>query len=91
VPSAYFSRNNLGLYDMIGNAAEWVQDCWNPSHQGAPRDARARISGDCTRRVVRGGSWASTPGTTRSAARLAQPHGYRASDVGFRLARSPAP
>jgi formylglycine-generating enzyme required for sulfatase activity/uncharacterized caspase-like protein len=86
----YFGRNNFSLYDMLGNAAEWVQDCWNPNHQGASRDSRARLSGDCTRHVVRGGSWASSPSLVRSAARIAQPHGYRASDLGFRLARSPA-
>jgi formylglycine-generating enzyme required for sulfatase activity/uncharacterized caspase-like protein len=91
VPGGYFSRNNFGLYDMIGNAAEWVQDCWNPSHQGAPADARARNSGDCTRRVVRGGSWASKAASIRSAARAVQPHAYRAADLGFRIARTPPP
>ncbi len=91
VPGGYFSSNNFGLYDMVGNAAEWVQDCWNPGHQGAAADARARLSGDCTRRVVRGGSWASKAAAIRSAARAAQPHAYRAADLGFRIARTPAP
>lgn len=87
----WFGRNNFGLYDMLGNAAEWVQDCWNPNHDGAPADGSARNSGDCRRRVVRGGSWASPPAQVRSAARLAQPASYRASDLGFRLARTYAP
>ncbi len=91
VPGGYFSSNNFGLYDMVGNAAEWVQDCWNASHQGAAADARARLGGDCTRRVVRGGSWASKASAIRSAARAAQPHAYRAADLGFRIARTPAP
>lgn len=91
VPGGYFSRNNFSLYDMIGNAAEWVQDCWNASHAGAAADARARNAGDCTRRVVRGGSWASKPASIRSAARGAQPHAYRAADLGFRIARSAPP
>ena len=73
---------------MLGNAAEWVQDCWNPNHNSAPRDSRARSQGDCTRRVVRGGSWASTPGSIRSAARTSQAVSYRASDLGFRIART---
>ena len=88
VPGGYFGRNNFSLYDMLGNAAEWVQDCWNPNHNSAPRDSRARSQGDCTRRVVRGGSWASTPGSIRSAARTSQPVSYRASDLGFRIART---
>jgi formylglycine-generating enzyme required for sulfatase activity len=87
VPSAYFARNNFGLYDMLGNAAEWTQDCWNTSHVGAPADGRVR-GGDCSRRVVRGGSWASAQSTIRSAARLSQPASYRAADLGFRVARS---
>lgn len=88
VPGGYFSRNNFGLVDMMGNVAEWTQDCWNPNHTGAPRDAKPRISGDCTRHVVRGGSWASSQASIRSAARLAQPRSYRAADLGFRLARA---
>lgn len=74
VPGGYFSRNNFSLYGMLGNAAEWMQDCWNASHHGAPRDGRVRTSGDCTKRLVRGSSWASTPATIRSAARQAQGH-----------------
>jgi formylglycine-generating enzyme required for sulfatase activity len=88
VPGAYFGKNNFGLYDMMGNAAEWTQDCWNPSHAGAPADGRAR-GGDCTRHVVRGGSWASTQASIRSAARQGEQTSYRAADLGFRIARTP--
>ena len=86
----WFGRDNLSLYDMLGNAAEWVADCWAPSHEGAPGDASPRLNGpalDCARRVVRGGSWASPQAQVRSAARLPQAASYRASDLGFRLAR----
>jgi sulfatase modifying factor 1 len=88
VPGGYYSRNNFGLYDMIGNVAEWTQDCWNPNHAGAAQDARPRTTGDCSRRVVRGGSWASAPHTVRSAARQGLPLNYRSADLGFRIARS---
>jgi formylglycine-generating enzyme required for sulfatase activity len=89
VPGGYYGRNNFSLYDMMGNAAEWTQDCWNPSHAGALRDSRSRSSGDCARHVVRGGSWASAPATIRSAARQSQAQTYRAADLGLRLARTP--
>ncbi len=87
----WFGRNNFSLYDMLGNAAEWVQDCWNPNHEGAPNDGSTRNSGDCNRHVVRGGSWASSPAQVRSAARVSQPSSYRAADLGFRIARTYAP
>jgi formylglycine-generating enzyme required for sulfatase activity len=73
---------------MIGNVSEWTQDCWNPSHAGAPLDGKARLSGDCSQRVIRGGSWSSGPVYARSAARQKNPASYRASDLGFRLART---
>jgi formylglycine-generating enzyme required for sulfatase activity len=84
----WFGRNNFSLYDMLGNAAEWVQDCWNPNHDGALADGSTRNSGDCGRHVVRGGSWASSPAQVRSAARTSQASSYRASDLGFRIART---
>lgn len=49
--------NNYGLYDMYGNVWEWTLDCWNTSYEGAPTDGSAWTSGDCSMRVVRGGSW----------------------------------
>ena len=52
-----FKANGWGLYDMHGNVWEWVQDCWNDNYEGAPTDGTAWLSGDCDRRVLRGGSW----------------------------------
>ena len=54
---------------MHGNVWEWVEDCWNESYEGAPDDGSAWISGDCARRVVRGGSWNDPPRNLRSASR----------------------
>ena len=49
--------NAFGLYDMYGNVWEWTSDCWNTGYTGAPSDASAWTAGDCSVRVVRGGSW----------------------------------
>ena len=54
-----FPPNPFGLHDTAGNVAEWIADCWNPSYQGAPDDGSAWTTGDCTQRVVRGGSFES--------------------------------
>ena len=55
-----FRANALGLHDMLGNAEEWVADCWHDNYWGAPGDQRPR-SGDCANHAVRGGAWDSTP------------------------------
>ena len=80
--------NELGLYDMSGNVGEWVEDCWNNSYRDAPSDGRARKSGNCSSRVVRGGSWGDYPRHIRSAFRVRVDAGGRGSILGFRVART---
>ena len=87
-PVASFTANAFGLYDMHGNAWEWTQDCWNGSYQGAPSDGTAWLSGNCSRRVLRGGSWNDVPNVLRSANRYYNATGDRGSYYGFRLART---
>ena len=52
-----YSPNAWGLYDVHGNAAEWVQDCWHDSYTGAPTDGSAWEQ-NCTANtgVSRGGA-----------------------------------
>ena len=82
-----YQPNSFGLYDMHGNAWEWVQDCWNNSYAGAPTDGRAWTLGDCSLRVIRGGSWDNFPGHLRSAVRYRPSRSYRGGTLGFRLAQ----
>ena len=82
-----YAANPWGLHDMHGNAAEWTADCWHEDHLGAPPDAIARLAGDCSRRVVRGGSYATPPRAIRSAARVGRQADERYLDVGFRVLR----
>ncbi len=87
-PVGQKQANELGLYDLSGNVWEWVQDCWNSSYTGAPSDGRAWERGDCSRRVLRGGSWYSEPRTIRSANRYRYTAVNRNNNHGFRIARS---
>ena len=87
-PVGQKQANELGLHDLSGNVWEWIQDCWNESYIGAPRDGRAWESGDCSRRVLRGGSWAEAPRNLRSANRSSSTASNRFVVIGFRLARS---
>ncbi|MDA1101881.1 MAG: SUMF1/EgtB/PvdO family nonheme iron enzyme, partial [Proteobacteria bacterium] len=62
---------------------------WHESYQGAPTDGSAWTSGgDCSRRVLRGGSWVSRSRFLRAALRFGYGTGVRSSDNGFRLART---
>ena len=89
-PVGSYRPNAFGLYDMEGNAFEWVEDCWAHNYQGAPADGSARTAGaDCANRVNRGGSWTSIPTGLRSAHRgLDNFENTRVVDLGFRVTRS---
>lgn len=82
-----FKPNPWGLFDMHGNVAEWVADCWQDTYDGAATDGSAVKSEDCRRRVIRGGSWRSGPSALRSAARNNAPPGVARATLGFRVAR----
>ena len=91
-PAGSYPPNAFGLHDMHGNVWEWVEDCWNPSHAGAPANGGARLSGDCNWRVLRGGSWLNGPESLRSAARFRTSPEERAYYInGFRVALTLAP
>jgi formylglycine-generating enzyme required for sulfatase activity len=89
-PVGSFSANKFGLYDMVGNVWEWVEDCYHADYNGAPQDGSARTeAADCSRRVVRGGGWYITPDYLRSAHRdWDQPALGRRFDMGFRVGRT---
>ena len=88
-PVGSFGANGFGLHDILGNAWEWVLDCWNENYTDAPSDGQAWEGGDCSRRVLRGGSWIDSPRDLRSAIRGGYtPAVIRSPDSGFRIARS---
>ena len=86
-PAGSFPANAWGLHDLHGNVWEWVQDCWKDSYEGAPTDGSAWTSGDCSQRVVRGGSWFGNPWSLRSAFRGGSARAVRGNNLGFRLAQ----
>jgi formylglycine-generating enzyme required for sulfatase activity len=90
-PVARFSKNPFGLSDMLGNVGEWIQDCWHENYNDAPTDGSTWLeknSGDCNRRVVRGGSWIFKPQYLRSAFRGRYGTDDAYNILGFRIARA---
>jgi formylglycine-generating enzyme required for sulfatase activity len=89
-PVTRFGDNRFLLHDMGGNVYQWVQDCYVASYPPGSGDASVAVTtGDCSARVLRGGSWDGTPQHLRAANRGGNTPGIRFGSIGFRLARTP--
>jgi formylglycine-generating enzyme required for sulfatase activity len=88
MPVDSFAPNAWGLYNVHGNVKEWVQDCWHDSYLGAPRDGSGWTTGECNRRVFRGGSWFWGARDLRAAYRFWAESKFRAFTLGFRVGRT---
>jgi formylglycine-generating enzyme required for sulfatase activity len=88
-PAGSFLPNAFGLYDMHGNAFQWVEDCYHDSYKATPADGSATTTGDCSRRLQRGGAWTTPAQGLRSARRNNSES--RGDTSGVRVARTLTP
>jgi formylglycine-generating enzyme required for sulfatase activity len=66
-PVDSYAPNKFGLYQVHGNVWEWTQDCDNKHYSvDTPVDGSPWLEGDCTRRIVRGGTWSWSANVMRS-------------------------
>ncbi len=87
-PVGRFAPNAFGLFDMIGNVWEWVEDCYTMPHlAGAPVDGSAQVTNGCDRRGTKGGAWMSSVDRQRPAFRGRDPVDRISQIFGFRVAR----
>jgi formylglycine-generating enzyme required for sulfatase activity len=87
-PVGQFPPNAWDLYDMHGNVWEWVEDCWHANYEVAPPNGlawRETNDGDCSSRVLRGGSWNYFLDSARCASRYRLNPTDRYYSVGFRV------
>jgi formylglycine-generating enzyme required for sulfatase activity len=91
MPVDAYDGNPWGLFQVHGNVWEWTADCWNNTHTDNPGNGAARLTGECERRVVRGGAWYDNPRDLRAAFRTGFTVGSRNDMLGFRVARSIRP
>ena len=88
VDSGEEGRSPYGMHHMAGNAAEWVEDWFGIDYYATMPDRNPHGPANGRYKVVRGGSWKSSPALLRTATRGGASPDQRAATIGFRCARS---
>jgi formylglycine-generating enzyme required for sulfatase activity len=84
-PVGSYPPNSLGLYDMSGNAWEWVSDKY-AQYESEPQMNPYITAGD--KHALRGGRWGGDANEIRVFHRAPYPRNDRCNNSGFRIARS---
>jgi formylglycine-generating enzyme required for sulfatase activity len=82
-----YQPNAWGLFQVHGNVAEWVEDCWTTTMARASVSPAAVVLPNCKDHVLRGGAWSYPKTALRAAFREHAPADGRYNHVGFRVAR----
>lgn len=98
-PAGQRKPNGFGIYDLYGNVSEWCEDVYNPTYYqaSAATDPHGPPNpGKDVKRVIRGGSWQSSPEQCRAASRQGERTGdtdacFSTDFCGFRCVRRPTP
>jgi len=88
-------ENGFGICDLYGNVSEWCEDVYSPTYyrESPPSDPHGPLSpGKDVKRVIRGGSWKSSPNQCRATFRQGERTGdtdacFSTDYCGFRCVR----
>ncbi|CCJ07179.1 SUMF1/EgtB/PvdO family nonheme iron enzyme [Methylocystis sp. SC2] len=79
-PVGAFRPNAFGLFDMLGNVNQWVDNCVDSDTSSEQRQ--------CRMKGLRGGAWSDPPWAIRSADRYRDLPSTRCMGIGFRIAKT---
>src|SRR5262249_28661400 len=88
-PIGWFHDKDFDPNKTMGNAWEWVQDCYANSYSDLPADGSAFERLDCGSRVLRGGWWTKGKDFNGRRTRFGAEASDRSRIYGFRVARTP--
>ena len=87
-PGGQKKPNSLGLYDMTGNAWEWVSDWYVEKYYKSSPRKNPQGPSTGSERVLRGGDWLFNPTNIRASIRFSGSPSDRINADGFRVASS---
>ena len=85
-PVGRFKANPFGLFDMLGNVAEWCSDAYSADYyHDSPADDPFGPGTQSGKRVSRGAAWWDRPAAARCATRVGLSPHFQSTGLGFRV------